>query len=230
MENILLKYMSNRMEQKQPVKEYGPVITISREYGCWGCQIAVILTELLNQKMTAKGKTPLWKCISKEVLEKAANELNQKPDNISHIFGAEEKGLLGDIIVSFGSKEYTSDSKIKKTITKIVRNYSEDGHVIIVGRAGCIITKDIPNSFHVKLIAPLDYRIKRIVERFNLNEAAAKAKVLDMDQKRAAFMGFYKGNKPDSEIFDAIYNRMTLTENEIAESVIKVIETRSNYI
>jgi hypothetical protein len=53
----LLKYMSDRIhEEGIRGKEAGPVITLSREYGCPSKIIAGSLAEELTRKMFVKGK------------------------------------------------------------------------------------------------------------------------------------------------------------------------------
>lgn len=221
-----MKYMNERvLEDKKLFSESLPVVTLSREYGCYASQIAKILSEELN-KMKKKASIPEWQWISREILEKAAIELNQRPDDISHLFSAEKKGFLADIVTSF-SKQYKSDNHIKNTITKIVKNYGDEGNVIIVGRAGCIITKDLTKTLHIKLIAPIEWRTKQISHRHKICKDEALKLVQENDLKRSTFMSFFKGNIPDSEVFDMILNRMTMNEKEIVHAIINVLQSRS---
>ena len=63
MANILLDYMSKRAEKFKIKKtETGPVITISRDYGCFATEIARQITIVLNEN----NKTN-WKFITKEI-------------------------------------------------------------------------------------------------------------------------------------------------------------------
>jgi len=226
MDNILLKYMSGRFpEEIKELAELLPIITLSREYGCYASRIAILLTERLA-KIT-KAKPPKeWKYISREVLEKAAEELNLKPEKISHVFGAKEKGTLTDIIESFSSRRYASDAKIKRTITQIVRSYASEGNVVIVGRAGCMIAKDFSKAIHIKLTAPFEWRAKRIANRYKISEMEARNKVMEVDENRTIFMSYFKGNKPESDLFDIIFNRMTLQEEEIVEAIVRVLQVK----
>lgn len=227
MENILLKYMSERLpETKIEFKEPGPVITISRDHGCNANEIACSLAEKLNTKSGLVTPPKLWRCINKEIIEKSALALHADPSHISHIFNAEVRGFLGDIIVSFSNKQYASDDVIKKTITKVIRSYAEEGHVILVGRAGCIITCNIKKALHVKLVAPLEWRINEVATRYNMSHDAAKACVIDMDKKRNAFMEFYKSKKQDCEIYHAVYNCMMLSKDEIVDMIQKMAEAK----
>jgi len=225
-EDTLLKYMTSRIQEEEPIKkESGPVITLSREYGCYASHIARMLNERLTEASHNKNKIK-WTVISNEILHEAAKSLDVDPNKISHLFGANEKQFLSDLLESFSAKKYISDTAIKKAITAIVRTYAEQGHVIIVGRAGCVITKGIVKSLHVRLNAPIDWRVRRIEERFQINEAAAKKQVAEFDEKRKAFMHLFRGDKPDTELFDITFNRAKMTEEEIVASIFKIAESR----
>jgi cytidylate kinase len=233
MANILLNYMSKRLSEEDELSKrtsYGPVITVSREYGCYACKIAERLAEELNTKHSPSSGSPLWRIVTKEILEKAADELNKKPESISHVFGAEEKSFFGDILDSFSSKHYSSDSTIRRTISKVVRNFADEGHSIIVGRASCVIAKDIPNSLHIRLMAPFNWRVNQIQERFKITTAEAKNKVNEMDLKRNEFMNNFRGNLSENELFDVIFNRASLQENEIVGMTMKLLENKKFFL
>ncbi len=64
------------------------------------------------------------------------------------------------------------------------------------------------------------------MERFNLEPPNAKKQVLENDERRKNFMNFFKGNKPDCTLFDAVFNRSTMSDEEIVESVFKIVQLR----
>ncbi len=226
MDNVFMKYMMRQRDLSLRKKKKGPVITLSREYGCYASEIAKKLTDKINNSLAEVNLQTEWRWISKEVLDEASHNLEVSPAEISHIFGGEEKPFLADLIVSFSKKKYTSDSRIRQTITKVVKAYAEQGNVIIVGRAGCVIADHIKDSLHVRMVAPKDWRVQRIRERFNISLSDAEKQVADIDDKRLNFMKFFYGDKPDSELFDAIYNRATLTTNQIVEAIFQLAKMR----
>ena len=215
MENIFIKYLSKKVQKEEAkIFEPGPVITISRQYGCYATEIAELLANNLSQK-SKHG----WDFITKEVLENTAQKLDTGKHDIAHLFGADEGNFIGDLLISFSGKHYKSDNLIKKTVQKVVRTYAEQGNCVIVGRAGCIIAKDIPKSIHVKIIAPIEYRTERIKNRFELTDKQAADKVKEIDKKRDQFMNFFKTDFNNETGFDLILNRATLTTKEIAETI-----------
>ncbi len=227
MENLFLHYMHERVrrEEEHTVQDPGPVITISREYGCYGSEIAELLTEKIN-KAHATEEKPEWVFVSHQVLHDAAESLQTKPDDISHIFGAKEKSIFGDLVSIFSKDKYLSDIQIKRTLAQIVRSYSEQGNSIIVGRAGCVLAKHIKKSLHVRLIAPFCWRVNVIKDRFNLSSSDAVEKVKETDKRRETFMEFFRGNKPDSELFDIILNRSTIETEVIVDQIMQLAKVR----
>lgn len=227
MENLFLHYMHERVrrEEEQTVKDPGPVITISREYGCYGNEVADLLTKKINAIQTVEEK-PEWVLVSHQVLHDAAESLKTKPDEISHIFGAKEKSIFGDLVSIFAKDKYLSDIQIKRAIAQIVRSYSVQGNTVIVGRAGCVIAKHIKQSVHVRLIAPFNWRAETIKKRFGISTSDAMEKVKDTDKRRETFMEFFRGNKPDSELFDIVLNRSTIDTEDIVDLILKLAKVR----
>ncbi len=205
---------------------HGPVITISREFGCEAKIIAQKLSAKLNEICKNKKNDVEWNWINKEILEASSNELNLKPSRIKHVFDSKKKGFIGDLITAHSEKYYTSDSKIKNAIYKVIRSFAQDGNVIIVGRGGASITRDMPNSLHIRIMAPFDWRVKQVCKKRNLAQEQVELFAKDIDQKRQVFKDFFANKPIDITIFDLVFNRMTVTEDEIVESIINLVELR----
>ncbi|MBI9052800.1 MAG: cytidylate kinase-like family protein [Bacteroidales bacterium] len=227
MTNILLKYLEERYKYNIPKQEPlvpGPVITISREFGCPANLCATDLAELLT-KIDGKDNEP-WKVISKEILEQAAKELGLTPDKIEFVFKFEKRSAVDEILEALSSKYYKSERKIKNTIREVIRSMGERGRVIIVGRAGSTILRDIPNSLHIRLIAPVDYRIDGVSRRHEISHSEAKKLTLEMDKKRAQLRNDFAGRKVDDVDYDLIINTKVLKSEEIVELIAKAASSK----
>lgn len=223
----LLKYMSERMKEgRREEKEPGPVITISREFGCPGRKIAQGLAEGLTRKMYVKGKDIEWRYITKEIMSESAKELELHPSKIQYVFEYEQKSLIDDIISAQSTKYYKSDRKIRNTIARVVRNMGYEGNVVIVGRGGVAITRDIPKSLHIHLEAPLEWRVLRTAEKFNMDLDQAEKYALDIDKKRKQFRDYFEGKNTDYTRFDLSLNCMTLAVGEIVGIIVRAAEVR----
>jgi len=231
MSNILLEYMKKRFKSEsnsfiKTKTRIGPVVTISREYGCPAKRLAGMLTSALNRIELENYSKHRWKWIGKEVLDESSRELNLKPDMVREIVNTEQKGLVDDIILSLSHKSYPGDKKIKDTLGEVIRSFAEQGHVIIVGRGGVSITRDIPSSLHIKIMAPYEWRINDVCKRQMITLAEAEKKVREIDHKRALIREYFEKSKVDDTKFDVIVNYMTLAEEDIIATIVKLMELK----
>lgn len=224
----LLKYMSERMQSgSEDFQEAGPVITISRLYGCPAKKVAKLLTEQLADKMIAHGKKEVeWKYVTKEILSESARELRMAPKQIKYVFDYEQKSIIDDILSAQSSKYYKSDRRIRNTIARVIRNMAIEGRMIIVGRGGVAITRDMPRSLHIDLEAPLEWRVVRTAEKYALSLEQAEKAVIDIDKKRKQFREYFEGKNTDYTWFDLTFNCMTLSVEEIVKIIVKTMEVR----
>lgn len=228
MKNILTNYMRSRMERKTIQEmhvDYGPVVTISRAYGCPGKIVAQDLALNLNKRLIGT-QSRHWKWISKEILEESARELKLNKYMIKEAVNANEKGIMDDMIISLAHKFYPSDAKVKKTLADVIKGFAKEGQVIIVGRAGVSLTRSIKKSLHIRLQAPVEWRIKIISERQKIPIDEARRKLLEIDYKRDHLREYFEGMKADNSIFDVIFNYQTMNEEEILESIIRIMELK----
>lgn len=220
MRDLLLEYMSHLPNEKKIDSVHqGPVITISREYGCYGSGLATEIADRINKDFAPAKQ---WKTVDRHILSQVSNALHTDPSDISHIFGAEQRGFLADIIDSFSPKKYTSDHRVIATIKKVVRHFAEEGNTIIVGRAGCVIGAHIPRSLHIRLIATFDDRLRSVMSHTGLDEKEARKQIELISKKRQDFLTFFHGDKPDSELFDVVYNMSRLDNKTIVDNVIEL--------
>jgi cytidylate kinase len=223
----LLKYMSDRIhEEGGHFREAGPVITLSREYGCPSKIIACRLAEELTRKANAKGREIKWKYITKEIMAESARALQVDPEKIKYVFQYEQKSMIDGILSAQFNKYYISERKIRNTVAKVVRNMAYEGNVIIVGRGGVSITHDIPNSLHIMLEAPMEWRTLRVSENYHVTQEEARKTAFEIDKKRKEFREYFQGKNSDYTRFDLTFNCMTFSIEEIVQIILKSAEVR----
>ena len=231
MDNILLKYMVERFNAAKEVKSVQPknlpFITISREYGCPAKQVAKILIDKLNMANEKNKDLQPWTKLSKEILQAAACELNIEPARIQKIFNDEKRGTIDEILNALSDKYYQSDRKILKTIDKVILDFAMNGHVVIIGRGGMSVTRHLPLGVHVRLFAPLEWRLQRLIETSQcqtMQEAKALSK--QMDFKRNALLKSKTQSKNFEDDFDVFYNCRYMNEEEISDSIIHLLRVK----
>ena len=219
-----MKYMESRFQEQfntEPNKPQ-PFVTISREFGCPSKLIARMLAEELNRRSgNVKGR---WQYISKEIIEQAARELELEPVKIEHLFRMDQTGILDDLLSSFSSN-YKSTQKIRKTIRDVIQTFTKKGHVILVGRGSVALTHDRPNSLHIRLQAPLDWRVRCISKHNGIPISEALHLAIETDKKRTALIESFLGYKLEPALFDAIFNCKTLSNPDIVSTILKMMES-----
>ena len=167
-----------------------------------------------------------WTWINKEIFEGTAKALNLKTSRVLHVFDGEKKSFIENAILSASEKYYTSDVKIKKKIIEIVRSYAEQGHFIIIGLGSVAITRDIPNSLHIKLHAPFEWRVMKMSTKLSKSVDEVAKETRSIDKKRNILRDSFNNKATTEELFDLTFNVMTVKPDEIAEATISVMKLR----
>ena len=226
MENLLLKYMQDRFSDPRnpPLQGSLPFLTVSREFGCPSKLISQKLVEGLNQRL-GRDAADKWQCINKEIVEESARKLETSPSKIKYFFNAERKGVLDDVLSSFSS-DYTSSTRVKKTIPEVIRSFTRRGHIVLVGRGGVAVTYGFPNSLHVRLQAPLEWRIREVSARHDITQIQAARKIAETDRKRIDLIEMLLCRKFDDSLFDLIINCQSFSQTDIIRMILQAMENR----
>ncbi len=216
MNKRLIKEMSFNAGAQKP----GPVVTISREVGCNGLLLAKMLSERLNEINHLEP----WRVLSKEIFQESARELDLDLNRVTKIFKQKDRYAFEEILAAFNTKSFKSDRKIIKTVIDVVHSNAEDGNCIIVGRAGHVIAKDIDNSIHIRLFAPLENRIKSVMLRRDLSRIEAIRFIQSVENGRKSFRESILNSLKSIENFDLVINTSSFSEGQtinLVENAIK---------
>lgn len=151
------------------------VITIGREYGSGGLEI--------GQKLSKKLDIPYY---DKEIMASAAKKLGimqavlQKSEESSSL----SHKLFQSLRVS-NSENF--DQKVAKYETRFLRQQAEKGSCIAIGRCGNYVFRNEPNHLSFFIHAPMEARIKRIMDKYNVSNEEARHSIETMDKRRAAY-------------------------------------------
>ena len=228
--NVFEKYFNSMLDDEKPgITETGPYISISRDFGCMANNIAQKLSKELSRRYKEKGLDKQFKWINKSILEESSRALELSPSKIEYVFRSQPKTTMDEIVSALSTKYYKSDKKIRNTIIEVIRSIAKAGNVIIVGRGGVAFGKDNPNSFHIKLTAPIEWRVERVSQNYNKPKDEALRYLLEIDKERKYLIDSFMGYDTDLSIFDMVFNRMTMSEEEIISIILNVVESRKMY-
>lgn len=234
MKKILLDYMSRRQAKRKTTSKNelinftpGPVITISRDYGCHGSSIGHLLVKTINHKNKARRKNEKeWKFVSKEILEQSAKELNMSKELLNDMSFAQSNDIFSNMTSLFSGSFYASNTKIRNTIAKIIYSFADQGSCVIIGRASEAITKDIKRGLHVRLVAPLEVRAQWVADEEDLPLDDARKRCETEDVKRQKFRQYFEGKRNDLEYYDLTLNVSKMTTEEVVEVILILAEAR----
>lgn len=226
MENILAEYLQRSFPEEGAALPAvtGPVVTFSREFGCPSKPTAQLLVDTINRQFRGTG-APSWKFISKEVVENAARDLEMHPSDLHFMLSTGARGLLSDVLASF-TYSYVSSHRMKKTIRKVITELATIGHMVIVGRGGAGVLHGYPSTLHVRLQAPMDWRIREICRIRGLTRDEAVKLAEETDEKRRALIELVSGVTYSPYLFDLIMNCNTLSMADMADTVISLMKSR----
>lgn len=222
----MLVYLNKRLHQYenkyQSVNaEPGPVICISREVGCGGVNVARLLAAELDKQSMCK-----WKVLSKEILEESARELDMDPNRLRSFLKEGERNLLDDVLNAFSEKRYKSERKISKTLIDLINSFAADGHCIIVGRASHIIASGIKKSLLVRLTAPMNWRLKQIMEKNRLSLREAVEFIEKTEKERQNLRKHIAGDDHREDEFDLTINLSRIDVTEAIKLIIAAAQNR----
>ena len=223
----LKNYLDSRDKLLDYKKSPGPVITISRAYGCDATPIATQLIRKIAETSDARMHHD-WKVISKEVIDDVSEELKINAINIENMMDSKSSGIINSMFSSLTSHYGVSDKKIIESLKEVLSLYAYKGKTVIVGRGGAYIARNIPNSLHVRLDAPSKWRIKQVslIRKIKLFEA--ENLVQEMDESRAAWISNLIGSKATHMAYDIVLNRQSMNDHEIICAIMALLESKTN--
>ena len=211
-------------EDRSPLAEMRAV-TISREYGSGGGEIAARLAKRLA-----------WQLIDHEVVVRVAEMLHVSEEEAaehdecveslpSRIFKSlrlvhPSMPVTVDIPFSMDSRAF------HEARSQIIEGAVASGQVVIVGRGAQAHLGQRYDMLHVRIIAPLEARIAYVMSREGLAQAAAQARILQKDQEHARYLEtFYHRRPSDPHLYDLVLSTGIL-DLESAVDVISIVLER----
>lgn len=98
-----------------------------------------------------------------------------------------------------------------RMVDLVIRGLAQEGDVLIVGRGGQVLLGKHPHTLHVQIVAPLDYRIKVVMERHGLDRRAAQNRVRASDRARFDYVRRYH----DAEWLDPTLYHLTINTGRV---------------
>ena len=185
-----LVYIGTQLEPggaPKRLKTPQPAVTISRQTGAGGMPVADDLAEYL-QTHGPKTQRP-WTVFDKNLVEQVLVEHNL-PKELAQFMPEDRVSQIRDMVEEFLGLHPPSWTLLRQTVETIL-HLAETGNVILVGHASNVITAQMDNVFHVRLVGSEQVRVKLVEEYYNLDHKSALAFMKRQDIGRRRFLKKY---------------------------------------
>jgi CMP/dCMP kinase len=212
-------------------------ITVSREYGSGGGEIAARLARKLG-----------WQLIDHAVIEQAARELGvYKTEVEKHDEEYVESTLsrilsrIQNFVTSIPTPTAAPGSAstppaietlaYQDTIRHIITAATNTGHVVIVGRGGQVLLADRREVLHIRVVAPLELRVAYVARREGLPMDAARTRVQAKDRARGRYMQTqYHCQHEDPHFYDLVIDIAVLDLDNAVNLICLALEFKARQI
>lgn len=179
-----------------------PTIAVSREAGTNGGEIS-----------RALGKRLGWAVYDRELLQRIGEEMGLRAKLLESV-DEKRSSWLRECLDAFYAVPTINSSTYVKHLTEVILSLSTHGGCVIVGR-GAVHILPPQSTFRVRLIAPLNERIRRIEERFGIPHEEAARWIKKTDRERARFVKeFFQKDGSDPHGYDLVLDVSRFTTEE----------------
>jgi cytidylate kinase len=206
-----------------------PFITISRQVGTEAHAIGRFILQRLAQYDDPDLNTG-WDLFDQKLCALIAQNKSLEADYdtlLTEKYRAEGLQRMVYEMLIGSSQQY----KIQKKIEEVIRLLARLGKVVIIGRAGFLVARDMPGAIHIRLIASMDYRIQDVMKHDNLTADQAAKKIREIDAERAAFLkSHHNFDIRDLSRFDLVWNLDRIQVPEMVNTMAELVQLRLQHL
>jgi cytidylate kinase len=197
------------------------LITISRQFAAGGSQVASRVAEALG-----------WRLIDDELVDRVAERAGVSREEVAaleeraptfierlaRLTALELPELFlpsADTIHEFG------EGHLVKITRALVEEIAAEGRCVVVGRASAAVLARSADTLHVRLVAPLELRVRVATERLRLDPAEAPRIVEERDANRVRYhREYYDRDSRDPVHYDLVLNTGRLGFDGAAQVIV----------
>lgn len=185
-----------------------PIITICMQPGTGGHLIAAEVARRLGVEL-----------YDQNILVPMANAEDAKSRALESIEKERPSGIQ-DFISSLLDDNYVYTGDYLQYLKDVVEVIGKIGHGVIIGRGANFILP-AKGRFSVRVVAPMDIRVKNVAFRFGVSLEEARKRVKRREQKRKTFIreSFHK-DIADIEHYDLIINTARMNLEAAVDAII----------
>ncbi len=176
------------------------IITISRQVGSSGTEIAQTVAAKLQYDYLDKEK------IEKELMN---------------------RGLAMPEVEKFDEKKppfwvswQIQSRRFLHVIQSLIYDFARRGNIVIVGRGGQVLMRDLPGILHLRIVAPFSARVRRIMDQEKVDEKQAARVIRRGDRDSAGFIRFFFDEDwEDTVLYDLVINMQKISPEKAVDLI-----------
>jgi cytidylate kinase len=190
----LKKWQIQTRELKAEKAKPGPVLTVSREPGSGGSEIARRLAGDLNMDL-----------IGAQIIQKIAESADMSTRVIESLDEKEVTRRDNWLDSLFETRHLWLDDYLFH-LTKVIGTIGRQGNVVIVGRGAQYILPP-EDTFRLRFIAPMEFKIANVMKDFGSSSAEAEKYIIKTDSDRRAYLRkYFNADVTDPSHYDMVTN------------------------
>lgn len=192
------------------------IISVSREFGSGGHEIAHEIAEALGIKM-----------YDRTMLDEIAQQMNM---DVGVLEKHDEKPRNYLMSRRVGKHSNSMEEIIAEMQFDYIRKKAESGEsFVIVGRCAETVLRDYDNLITIFVIGDSDAKLARVMDKYHLEEKEAANKISRHDRKRKWYHNHHSfGKWGDSRYYDICINSSKLGVEKTAQILENYIRERVN--
>jgi cytidylate kinase len=198
-----------------------PFVTISREPGSGAWTLAQEIADGLNQLQPDPAHP--WTAWDGQLVEKVAQDHHLSRELVEALVQADHN-WLGDFFTSlafYEDPDFADEIRVLHGVVSTMRALANAGRVILVGRGSVFVTRKMPGGIHLRLVAPLPWRIARVVDHFGISEQEAAERIRQTTRRREAYWHRYW---PTQTVTPELFT-LTINASEVShEKIVKLMQ------
>jgi len=113
---------------------------------------------------------------------------------------------------------------VYRQVAATIKAIARVGRAVIVGRGAVFVTRGMPGGVHIRLVAPLESRVRHMARIKSLGESEAMAAVHETDEARDDFYKrFFPNESLGPETFTLTINTAQVSEDQMVKCILPLI-------
>ncbi len=120
------------------------------------------------------------------------------------------------------------DTRYLQALKSVIRELVRTQPLVIMGRGSQFVLKGLPGALHVSVVAPLELRVKRVMEDLRVTQEAAKLEIARFDSSLREFIKRYFKAEPEDPLhYDLVINTDRFNFQTSASMVVDALSLRT---